>query len=151
LRLPVKQRSIRLAVLIVIATLCNAAMESDPPAWLARIHADLTGIKYPALARQAQISGTVRFKVNPGAREISIDSGHPILLAVAKENLAKWRFDGALTEPLTVDYIFRLTGDTGDNSTKVEGPAAAGSGQRVIVIVTAQAPHWMPDTAKPRD
>jgi hypothetical protein len=151
-----KQCSVRFAVLIAIATLCYAGVgetqvASDPPAWFASVHADLTGIKYPALARQAQISGTTRFRVNPGAGEIAVESGHALLVAVAKENLAKWRFDRALSEPLTVDYIFRLTEDTGDKSTKVEGPTAASSGHRVIVVVTAQAPHWVPETAKPRD
>lgn len=141
----------QLASALLIATLCCAQAASDPPAWFASVHADLTGFRYPPLARQARISGTVRLKVNPGAREITVDYGHPILFAAAKDNLAKWRFDGPLTDPLVVDYVFRLAEDTGDNSTKVEGPTAASSGHKVIVIVTAQAPHWEPETAKPRD
>jgi hypothetical protein len=87
----------------------EAQVASDPPGWFASVHADLTGFRYPPLARQARIAGTVRLKVSAGASEITVASGHQLLIPAAKENLAKWRIDPPLTEPIFIEYVFRQT------------------------------------------
>ncbi len=110
-----KHPSVRFAFPVMIATLCYAGISQaqvasdNPPAWFASIHPDLAGFKYPPLPRQARIAGTVRLKVSAGATEIAVESGHPLLIPAAKENLAKWRFDPPPTESIVVEYVFRLT------------------------------------------
>jgi hypothetical protein len=99
----------------MIATVCYAGISEaqvandNPPAWFASVHPDLTGFQYPALARQARIMGPVRFVVSPGSSKISDDLGHPLLVAAARQNLERWHYDPPLTEPIVVEYVFRLT------------------------------------------
>jgi hypothetical protein len=99
----------------MIVILCHAGVgkgqvtSGNPPAWFTSVHADLAGFRYPVLARQAQISGIVKLKVSPGESEITPQSGHPLLVAAAKENLAKWRFIPALNSSIFVEYVFHLT------------------------------------------
>jgi TonB family protein len=77
---------------------------------------------YPRLARLARIAGTVTigFAIDSEGRiaAIEIISGHPLLSAAAKENLATWRFTaptGALpVESRRVSYIFELSSDSAD-------------------------------------
>lgn len=108
-----KHPSVRFAFL-TIATVCYAGIREaqvasdNPPAWFASIHPDLTGFRYPALARQARLAGTVRLKVSPGTPEITVESGHPLLAAAAQENLSRWKFNGQITEPILIEYVFRL-------------------------------------------
>jgi hypothetical protein len=80
-----------------------------PPAWFASVHAHLTGFKYPPLARQARIMGRAKFVVSASPSKISDDLGHPLLVAAARQNLEGWRYDPPLTEPIVVEYVFRLT------------------------------------------
>jgi hypothetical protein len=93
---------------LMIATLCHAQAANDPQAWFASVHADLTGFRYPPLARQARIAGTVRLKVS-AASEITVESGHLLLVPAAKGNLEKWQFNPPLTAPIFVEYVFRVT------------------------------------------
>jgi hypothetical protein len=109
------QSSVRFAFSIAIATLCHAGVgeaqvaSESPPTWFANVHPDLTGFTYAPLARQARIAGTVRLRVGTGVPAITVESGHPLLISTAKENLAKWRFDPPPTESIFVEYVFRLT------------------------------------------
>jgi hypothetical protein len=114
LRIRVKQRSVRIAVLIMIATLCSAGVgeaqvAGDPPAWFASIHADFTGLRYPPLPKQARITGIVRLKVSAGTSEVTVESGHQLLIPAAKANLEKWQFNPPLAAPIFFEYVFRLT------------------------------------------
>ena len=86
-------------------TLCTAvSLAAQEP-----VRPNLDGFKYPALARAARIEGTVEFVVN--ADGIELVSGHPMLAAAAKSNLEKWAIPLPTDTPLSVTYIFRLTGD----------------------------------------
>jgi hypothetical protein len=115
LEVRVKHCSVRIAYLMVIATLCCAGVGEaqvaidNPPAWFASIHPDLTGFRYPPLARQARIGGTVKLKVSAGASEITVESGHQLLIPAARGNLEKWQFNPALAAPIFVEYVFRQT------------------------------------------
>jgi TonB family protein len=55
---------------------------------------------YPPLARQARISGTVRFKVTVGVdgriKNVQLVSGHPLLVQAAKEALAGYVYQPTL-------------------------------------------------------
>jgi hypothetical protein len=93
------------------------AVAAQPNDWFASVHPDMTGMRYGPLARQARISGIVKLKVSPGTLEIIVESGPSILVSGAKDNLAKWRFDPPLTEPIIVEYVFRLPGQTCTNET----------------------------------
>jgi hypothetical protein len=94
---------------IVAAAMFVSMVSAQTPDWFASVHVDLAGFRYPPLARQALISGTVRLLINTQTNEITVESGDPILVASAKDNLAKWKFDPSVTEPLAVDYVFRLS------------------------------------------
>jgi TonB family protein len=52
--------------------------------------------KYPLIARAAHIEGAVTFKIavdaNGGVRDITFDSGSPLLREVVKEAVSSWRF-----------------------------------------------------------
>jgi protein TonB len=73
---------------------------------------------YPPLARQARIQGVVRFNVTIGkdghVSNITLVSGHPLLVAAAKEALQQWIYRPTLLngDPVevtaTVDVPFLL-------------------------------------------
>jgi len=52
--------------------------------------------KYPPIARVAHVEGAVTFKIavdaNGGVRDITFDSGSPLLRGVVKEAVSSWRF-----------------------------------------------------------
>jgi hypothetical protein len=68
---------------------------------------DLTGLTYPRVGQLARVEGVVKLELIPNetGQEVTIISGHPILVPQAKENLARWRTN----QTVTVNYIFRLT------------------------------------------
>ncbi len=68
---------------------------------------------YPPLARQARISGRVRFSVTISpdghAQNIALVSGHPLLVQSAREAVQQCVFKPALSNgPTTVDVAFEL-------------------------------------------
>ena len=73
---------------------------------------------YPPLARQTRISGTVRLRGIIGkdgsVLELSVLSGHPLLIQSALEAVRKWKYTPTLVggEPVdvetTIDVIFSL-------------------------------------------
>lgn len=67
---------------------------------------DLTGLFYPALAKSAQIQGIVQFRVESG--QITLVSGHPFLLGVAKSNLERWASGLSGGKPTLVNYVFHV-------------------------------------------
>lgn len=72
--------------------------------------------EYPELARQAKVSGTVRFRVIVGkdgaVQDMQLISGHPLLVAAARDALRQWVYkppmvNGQAVElEATVDVIF---------------------------------------------
>jgi protein TonB len=75
---------------------------------------------YPPLARQARISGTVRFSAmisKSGTIEnLTLISGHPLLVQAAEEAVRQWQYKPTLLngEPVevatTIDVNFTLAG-----------------------------------------
>ena len=73
---------------------------------------------YPPLARQTRISGTVRLHAIIGkdgtVRELTLESGHPLLVQAALDAVRQWRYQPTLLngEPVevdtTIDVIFSL-------------------------------------------
>ena len=68
---------------------------------------NLTGLTYPRIAHLARVQGVVRLELIPTetGQEIKVLSGNKWLDPEARDNLAKWRTN----QPVTVNYIFRLT------------------------------------------
>jgi protein TonB len=70
------------------------------------------------LARQTRISGTVRLHAIIGkdgtVRELTLESGHPLLVQAALDAVRQWRYQPTLLngEPVevdtTIDVIFSL-------------------------------------------
>jgi hypothetical protein len=96
----------------VAAAMFVSMASAQTPNWFASVHPDLSALRYPPLARQARIHGTVRLSVtlHDGApTEITMVAGHPLLVPAATENLKKWRFDAGLPRTIVADYSFVLT------------------------------------------
>ena len=68
---------------------------------------DLTDLTYPPVAKLARVQGVVQLQLIPKevGQDIKLISGSAMLAHEASENLAKWRTN----QPITVNYIFRLT------------------------------------------
>lgn len=71
---------------------------------------------YPAIARTANLQGTVRIKVEvgPDGKVISAKASgaHNLLDHVAEENIREWTFDpSAGASKFEVTYVYRLEGD----------------------------------------
>ncbi len=67
---------------------------------------------YPALARAAQIQGTVKIAVTTdGSRVVAthVESGHPMLVKAAETSAATWRFTKHEPTTFTVTYRFVLS------------------------------------------
>jgi TonB family protein len=73
--------------------------------------------KYPPLARQARVEGIVKlvFTLWANAGEptnVEVVSGHPLLKAVAMENVKTWKFDNsaAVERKYEITFKYRLSG-----------------------------------------
>jgi hypothetical protein len=90
--------------LISVAILPFAAMAQDAST---EVKYDLRGLTYPRLAHLARVQGVVRLHLTPTetGQEIKLISGNALLVREPSDNLAKWRTN----QPVTVNYIFRLT------------------------------------------
>ena len=76
--------------------------------------------RYPPLARQARIQGTVKLTAiiarNGTVEKLEVGSGHPLLVPSAIEAVKQWRYkptllNGVAVEVVTqIDVIFKLTG-----------------------------------------
>jgi protein TonB len=74
--------------------------------------------RYPTLARQIRLEGTVRLHavigVDGSVRELEVESGHPLLARAAREAVLQWRYRPTRLngEPVEVDttitVIFEL-------------------------------------------
>jgi len=84
------------------------------------VQPNLEGFRYPLLARSARIGGTVQFLVK--ADSVQLLSGHPLLVPAARSNLEKWAVPYASQPPLSVTYVFRITGDIRIETVEVDRP-----------------------------
>lgn len=68
---------------------------------------DLTDLTYSRVGWLARVQGVVQLQLLPteAGQEVKFVSGPAMLVREARENLAKWRTN----QPVTVNYIFRLT------------------------------------------
>jgi protein TonB len=64
---------------------------------------------YPPLARQARIQGTVRLEaiINKEGfiEELSVVSGHPLLIQAALDAVSKWRYQPTLLNGVPVEVV----------------------------------------------
>jgi hypothetical protein len=104
--------TLKLFILVSCAVLTMTAQEPVRP--------NLDGFKYPALARSARIGGTVQFLVKSDG--VQLLSGHQLLVPAARSNLEKWAIPYASDTPLSVTYIFRVTGDIMTEIVEVDRP-----------------------------
>jgi protein TonB len=74
--------------------------------------------RYPALARQMHLEGTVRLHavigIDGAVRELEVESGHPLLARAARDAVLQWRYRPTRLngEPVevetTITVIFEL-------------------------------------------
>lgn len=93
-----------LTKLVCLGVLALGAKGQDFPL---EVKYNLTGLTYPRVGQLARVEGVVKLSLIPNetGQEVTLISGHPILVPQAKENLARWH----TTQPVTVNYIFKLT------------------------------------------
>ena len=93
-----------LTKLVCIGVLPFIAIAQDIPVG---VKYDLTDLAYPRVGRLARVEGVVKLKLIPteAGPEVKLISGPALLAQQPRENLAKWRTN----QPLTVNYIFKLT------------------------------------------
>ena len=96
----------RLAVLVA-ALLASAAGWSET----ARKVVDKVKPAYPELARQMNVSGTVKIEVviaaNGSVKSLKPLGGHPLLIQSASEALRKWRYAPGPETTIIVEFKFR--------------------------------------------
>ena len=67
---------------------------------------------YPPLAKQARISGTVRFTAIIGRdgtiQNLTMLSGHPLLVAAATEAVKQWRYQPTLLNGEPVEVVTQI-------------------------------------------
>ncbi|NWG14299.1 MAG: energy transducer TonB [Acidobacteria bacterium] len=102
----------------------------------------ILGLRYPRVARAARIEGVVQARCSVrsdgSVADVTIHSGHPLLVPEVKANLRRWRFqsssrDERPTAEAVVTYDFKLRGrcdeyNRCDEEFWFEGP------NRVIVL-----------------
>jgi TonB family protein len=108
---------------------------------------------YPPLAKNARIQGTVRLQVvispEGSVDEMTVMSGHPLLVQQAMEAVRLWRYEPTLLNgaPVsvvsTVDVLFSLNGgDTAEPSESVEIPPSFEADVRRLLDVTGAHKSW---------
>jgi hypothetical protein len=92
-----------LTKLACLGVLALGARAQDLPL---EVKYNLTGFAYPRVGQLARVQGTVSLELIPheGGQEVKMISGPDLLVAAARNNLAKWRTN----QPVTVNYIFKL-------------------------------------------
>jgi hypothetical protein len=92
----------------LIALLLLAVLPEAQPRW--PIH--VQSLIYPALGRSARIQGDIVLTAQIGSDgSVSIparNSGHPMLIKVAEDNLMTWRFPKGESHEMKITYYFRL-------------------------------------------
>ena len=81
-----------------------AFAQSDEP----KIGVNLEGLRYPPIARQARILGSVVFEVTPAGRKL-LSASSPLLAKPAEENLATWELPPLENGKYVVAYRFEFS------------------------------------------
>jgi TonB family protein len=93
-------------LMILLGALCGAQCQTLPQP----VH--LVSPRYPELARQAQIQGTVNVRLHLDSVgtvvAMEITGGHSLLEEEVKRNLRKWKFVPGTKDDLEMSYEFRL-------------------------------------------
>ena len=92
--------------MILLGSFCGAYCQTPPQP----VH--LVSPKYPELARQAQIQGTISVRVHvdhAGAvSSMEVIGGHNLLKEEVERNVSKWRFISGSKGDLDLFFEFRL-------------------------------------------
>ena len=100
------QRSRWLMVALLAAALCQASAGTEPE----RKVVSKVKPAYPELARQMNVTGTVKIEVviaaNGTVRTLKPLGGHPLLIQSASEALRKWRYAPGPETTTIVEFQF---------------------------------------------
>ena len=100
-------------------------------------------LAYPALARQARVSGEVvlEYSIGGDRKPSSIDllSGSPFLSDSAKSNLASWRFADGDAVRFQVTYVFEFSNEPGTGRYDATKERVEFEGIRRVRVITE--PH----------
>ena len=98
-----------LVAAILGAVMCQASTGAEPD----RKVVSRVKPAYPELARQMNVSGTVKIEVviaaNGSVKSLKPLGGHPLLIQSASEALRKWRFAPGPETTTIVEFQFHLT------------------------------------------
>jgi hypothetical protein len=130
------------------------ALAQDVPAG---VKYDLTDLTYPRVGKLARVQGVVKLQLAPKetGQEIKLISGNALLVREPSDNLAKWRTN----QPVTVNYIFRLTEPEIAKVTVLKGDAFDRFWLRVFHLATyteqsrcqqTSSTDFSPKVSKPR-
>jgi len=149
-----KRLLVVLAVAVCVAALAASAQQVATVATRVRVGGDVQQAKliaqvqpeYPALARRAKITGTVRLEVSvspTGTVEgVTVISGHPILVQPALDAVRQWKYAPTLLngQPVgvvtTVDVFFKYEGDSPPSEENVPIPPAMETNIRRLLDLT---------------
>lgn len=114
--------------------------------------------KYPLLARQTRIQGTVTATAlvyRDGTASVKEGKGHPLLRGVAQENLATWKFKpNDSVEPISLDVEYKFVLDTENPTDDFNAPSnvtfdlphhvtiSIPAPKPIIDHVTIKKKHW---------
>lgn len=96
-----------LLAVVLGAAMCRASTAAEPERKV------VIRVKpaYPALARQMNVTGTVKIEVviaaNGSVKSLKPIGGHPLLIQSASEALKKWRFAPGPETTTIVEFQFR--------------------------------------------
>ena len=104
-----KAKASWLLVAILAAAMCQTSAGAEP----GRKVLNRVNPAYPELARQLNVSGTVRIEVviapNGSVKSLKPLGGHPLLIQSASEALRKWRYAPGPETTTIVEFKFHPT------------------------------------------
>lgn len=116
-----RQRSCGLiSALLLLSFLPSAAPQAKPP--LPRV-VNASVPFYPRLAPGARIQGTVTLRLSTDGKRVSAidaESGPPMLVNAAKENVKTWQFEPHAPTTFEVTFRYRLLDPKCDSECKCE-------------------------------
>ena len=94
---------------VLAAAMCQPSTAAEPD----RKVVSRVKPAYPELARQMNVTGTVKIEVviaaNGSVKSLKPIGGHPLLIQSASEALKKWRFAPGPETTTIVEFQFHLT------------------------------------------
>jgi hypothetical protein len=98
--------------IIIILALCALILPAGAESDLMPFLLDGKMPVYPSLARQARISGKVRFRVKIEKGVVKdvqlIHSDHPLLVDPTLRNILTWRFEESATVNVETEFVYEL-------------------------------------------